>query len=279
MASDAWNDRCRPGQATQTEVVRTLERMSVSALAGTGATAAFSSLELSTKYGTEPGSIVLGRVVPFGIGAVVGRLVTVRRMNFLDHVLLGVRDLEVAADRFRHEWGLGTVPGGSPVPGVANAVVPLEPPVYLELVTATDPGASEAAARLAAVTAAGDRLFTWAMEPDDLDACAASLGVEPVSGGGDTGRWRLLGEVEQQRPFFIEYDIARAARIEGWQRTYAKAMHDCAPGRVTYLEVGGDESRMRQWVGEVDVPLRWVGGEPRLAAAGIATTRGEIVVR
>ncbi|WP_181399959.1 VOC family protein [Actinokineospora spheciospongiae] len=48
-------------------------------------------------------------------------------MNFLDHVLLGVRDLEAAADRFRHEWGLGTVPGGSPVPGVANVVVPLAP--------------------------------------------------------------------------------------------------------------------------------------------------------
>ncbi|EWC58766.1 hypothetical protein UO65_5943 [Actinokineospora spheciospongiae] len=35
--------------------------------------------------------------------------------------------------------------------------------MYLELVTAMDAGASEAAARLAAVTAAGDRLFTWAL--------------------------------------------------------------------------------------------------------------------
>lgn len=200
-------------------------------------------------------------------------------MNFLDHVLLGVRDLEAAADRFRREWGLGTVPGGSPVPGVANVIVPLAPPVYLELVTATDAGASEAAARLAAVTAAGDRLFTWAIEPDDLDARAAGLGVEPLSGGGDTGRWRLLGEVEQGRPFFIEYDIARASRVEGWQRAYVEAAHDCAPGGVTYLEVGGGESGMRQWVGEVDVPLRVVGGEPRLAAVGIATARGEMVVR
>ncbi|MFI7121714.1 VOC family protein [Amycolatopsis sp. NPDC049868] len=200
-------------------------------------------------------------------------------MNFLDHVLLGVRDLDAAADRFRREWGLGTVPGGSPVPGVANAVVPLAPPVYLELVTATDADASEAAARLAALTAAGDRLFTWAIEPDDLDALATGLAVEPLSGGGDTGRWRSLGEVEQGRPFFIEYDIARADRVEGWQRAYAKAAHDCAPGRVTYLEVGGDESEMRHWVGEVDVPLRVVGGEPRLVAAGIATARGEILLR
>jgi hypothetical protein len=200
-------------------------------------------------------------------------------MNVLDHVLLGVRDLEAAADRLRREWGLGTVPGGSPAPGVVNAVVPLEPPVYLELVTATDAGASEAAAGLATATATGDRLFTWALEPDDLDAQAARLGITPLSGGGDTGRWRLLGDVEQERPFFIEYDIARADRVEGWHRAYGKAGHDCEPGRVTHLEVGGDASRLRRWLGEVDVPLRWAGGEPRLAAVGIATARGEIVLR
>jgi hypothetical protein len=199
-------------------------------------------------------------------------------MSFLDHVLLGVRDLEEAADRFRRDWGLGTVPGGSPAPGVANAVVPLGSPVYLELVTATDAGASEAAAGLAAATASGDRLFTWAIEPDDLDARAAALGALPLSGGGDTGRWRLLGEVEPDRPFFIEYDIARADRVEGWQRSYDKAAHECAPGQVTYLEVGGDELAMRQWVGEIDVPLRFVGGEPGLRAVGIATAQGQIVL-
>jgi hypothetical protein len=200
-------------------------------------------------------------------------------MNHLDHVLLGVSDLGSAADRLRREWGLGTVPGGSPAPGIDNVVVPLSPPLYLELVTATDPRASAAAARLAAATAAGDRLFTWAIEPDDLDARAADLGIEPLVGGGDTGRWRLLGEVEHSRPFFIEYDVARPGRLEGWQRAYARAAHDCAPGRVTHIEVGGDESAVRQWVGELDVELRVVGGEPGLTAVGIATARGEIVVR
>ncbi|MGA6164589.1 hypothetical protein [Amycolatopsis magusensis] len=89
----------------------------------------------------------------------------------------------------------------------------------------------------------------------------------------------MLGDVEPERPFFIEYDDARADRLEGWQRAYTRAAHGCTPGRVTYLELGGDEASLRKWVGDIDVPLRFAGGEPRLAAAGIATSRGEIVVR
>ncbi|MFG3343169.1 VOC family protein [Glycomyces sp. NPDC048151] len=144
-------------------------------------------------------------------------------MNRIDHVLLGVGDLEAASERLRRDWGLGTVLGGSPAPGVANAVVPLEPPVYLELVTVTDAAASEAADGLAAFIAAGDRLFTWAIEPEDLDAHAAGVGVEPSEGGGDTGQWRLLGDVAPVRPFFIEYDVPREGRVEGWRRAYAEA--------------------------------------------------------
>jgi hypothetical protein len=100
------------------------------------------------------------------------------------------------------------------------------------------------------------------------------LGVCDLEAAAD----RLRRE-EPKRPFFIEYDVARGSRVEGWQRAYAEAAHACAPGRVTYLEVGGDESGMRDWVGEVDVPLRFIGGEPRLAAVGIATARGEVVLR
>ena len=36
---------------------------------------------------------------------------------------------------------------------------------------------------------------------------------------------------------------------------------------------------MRQWVDQIDVPLRFAGGEPRLARVGIATDHGEIVLR
>ena len=199
-------------------------------------------------------------------------------MNRFDHVLLGVRDLDTAAARLRHDYGLGTQPGGTPAPGLLNTVVPLQPPTYLELITVTDPTASEPARRLAGRIAGGDRLFTWAIVPNDIASEAARLGREPTAGGIDTGRWHLLGDVGPELPFFIDYGVPRARLAEGWSRGYAKAMHDCAPGPVTYLEISGDDSVVRDWVGDVDVPLRFVNGSKGLVAVGIATANGEIVV-
>jgi hypothetical protein len=128
-------------------------------------------------------------------------------MNYLDHALLGVRDLDAAAARLKREHGWATLPGGSPAPGLHNASVPLTPPTYLELITPTDPSASRPAARLAEWITEGDRLFTWAIEPDDLDAVAKRLGLAPWGGGAGPERWRIVGEVEQAQPFFIEYDV------------------------------------------------------------------------
>lgn len=200
-------------------------------------------------------------------------------MNYLDHVLVGVSDLEAAGQTLRRDHGWGTLPGGSPAPGLHNAVIPLEPPTYLELITPTDRSASDPAAKLAKRIADGDRLFTWALEPDDLDAVAARLGLVPWGGGAGPARWRIVGEVEPARPFFIEYDVPRKERTEGWRASYARAGHVSAPRSFTFLEIGGDEEQLRAWVGEVDVPLRFAGTTPGLRAVGISTERGEVIVR
>ncbi|MCG8914955.1 hypothetical protein L6E12_04015 [Actinokineospora sp. PR83] len=72
--------RLRNPEATPAEVIRTLERMYVSALAGTGAAvggaaaapAVGTGIALALSAGEPFSSIVLGRVAPFGIGAVIG---------------------------------------------------------------------------------------------------------------------------------------------------------------------------------------------------------------
>ena len=48
---------------------------------------------------------------------------------------------------------------------------------------------------------------------------------------------------------------------------------------MTYLEISGDDSVVRDWVGDVDVPLRIVSGTDGLVAVGIATDSGEITIR
>ena len=198
-------------------------------------------------------------------------------MNAVDHVLIAVADLEGAAQRMRDRWGLIAMPGGSPFPGVTNMIIPLGPPCYIELVTATDQTASPEAGRIAGVATDGDRLFTWVIEPVDLGTVATRLGVQP---DGEPGAgWQTLGGVRPDRPFFIRYGKARPERVGGWLKRYDEVAQPSRPGAFTFIEVGGDETTVNEWVGEIDTPLRVVGGEARLAGVGISSPNGEIVLR
>lgn len=198
-------------------------------------------------------------------------------MNAVDHVLIAVADLGGAAQRLRDRFGLIAMPGGSPFPGVTNMIIPLGPPCYIELVTATDPSATPEAASIARLSADGDRLFTWVIEPIDLGTVATRLGVQP---DGEPGAgWQTLGGVRPDRPFFIRYGKARPDRIAGWLKRYDEVDQPAQPGGFTFIEVGGDEGTMSDWVGDIDTPLRFVGGEPRLVGVGIASPKGEIVLR
>lgn len=198
-------------------------------------------------------------------------------MNAADHVLIAVRSIEQATATFRSQFGLNVLPGGSPFPGVVNAIIPLAPPAYLELVSPIDPSESDEAADIAAAIATGDRLYTWAIEPDSFEAEAERLGED--SHGTPGSGWRTLGGVRPDRPFFIEYSRYRTDRTDGWQKRYDGANHPSRPGGLAWLELGGDEAALRNWIGEVDIPLRFVGGAARLAGLGIAAPDGEIVIR
>ncbi len=198
-------------------------------------------------------------------------------MNAVDHILIAVADLDVAAKTMLDRFGLVAMAGGSPFPGVTNMIIPLGPPAYIELVTATDPSATPEAASIAEVSADGNRLFTWVVEPKDFAGTAARIGIEP-SGEPDAG-WQTLGGVRPDRPFFIRYSKDRSGRVPGWQKRYDEVRHPAQPAGFTFVEVGGDEATISDWAGEIDVPLRFVGGEPGLVAVGIASPNGEIVLR
>ncbi len=142
----------------------------------------------------------------------------------IDHVLLAVRDLDVAAAWIREQHGLTALPGGGhPGAGTANMIVPLGDD-YLELIAVVD--SAEAAAsplreRIAAAPDAGASLATWAVRVTDIDALKQRLGDAGVATEGPLPgsrlrpdgvllKWRTLrvgSGLEPAIPFFIEWNV------------------------------------------------------------------------
>jgi hypothetical protein len=201
----------------------------------------------------------------------------------IDHVIYGVHDLDAAAARLNGEHGLGFIRGGRHPGGTANSVAPLEPPQYLELISVVDPG-GETAQMVTREMDGEERLVGWAIVPDDLDAVAARLGVQPFGGSienpdGSSGSWRIVGDPEDSAyPFFIEYDGDADLRRRRWAERRAESGNNWVRG-VTFVEVGADAPRMRAWIGDDTIPVRCIEGERGVLAVGLATERGEIVLR
>jgi hypothetical protein len=208
-------------------------------------------------------------------------------MPMLDHVIYATRDAAATAAWLREQHGLGAVAGGfHPGHGTRNLVVPLDPPQYLELLEVVDDGAAARSPIGAAVTARlarGEGLWTWAVLADDLDAVAARLGIEPSVGhladadGTVRGRWRTVAAGDDL-PFFIAYDVDPEERRARQRRRHAEAAHAAGASGFAWIEVGGDEERLRDWLGDPTLPVRYAGGPPGPRAVAIRTQDGEIVI-
>jgi hypothetical protein len=201
----------------------------------------------------------------------------------IDHVIYGVQDLDAAAARLNAEHGLGFIRGGRHPGGTSNSIAPLDPPQYLELIAVVDP-AGELAQMLARGMDGEDRLVGWAIETDDLDAVASRLGIEPYAGSienhdGSTGTWRVVGDPNDNAlPSFIEYDGDPEVRRRRWAERRADSGNNWVRA-VTFVEVGADVDRMREWIGDDSIPVRCIEGERGVLAVGLATEKGEIVLR
>lgn len=199
----------------------------------------------------------------------------------IDHVVRAVRDLDASADRLWTEHGLRFVPGGRhPRWGTANMIAPLGRD-YVELLGVVDEdvgGGTVLGRTLSALSAEGDRWFSVCLADDDLDATAARLGltVEPGSRTRPDGseiRWRGAGIEERGDelglPFFIEWDVPPALHPGA-----SPAAHREPIAGISWAEVGGDEARLREWLGGRQAPLRVVDGAPGVRAVAIALADG-----
>lgn len=204
-----------------------------------------------------------------------------------DHLLLAVPDLEAAGERLLAEHGLASLPGGRhDGHGTANRIVPLGPD-YLELITVVDP--EEAASSLVGRWIArglehGGGLWGLNLRTPDADAVAARLGLEVLEfvrerPDGSRIRFRLVGlegaTGDERLPFFSEH------RTVGPEHPGRQpAPHRVQPLGIAWVELGGDERRLREWIGPevAGLDLRFAGGAPGIRRAGLATEAGEVVL-
>jgi hypothetical protein len=204
----------------------------------------------------------------------------------IDHVVYAVRDLDVAAERFRRDLGLDSAVGGRHSGwGTGNRIVPLGE-TYVELISVVDAEEAERTSfgrSMLAFLEGGDRPWAFVCRTDDLDAIAGRLGL-PVEEGSRTrpdGRviaWRGAGLDDPRRdaslPFFIQWRLEADDLYPGRMR----AAHGVQAGGLAWIEVGGDAGRLADWLGGADLPVRVVDGAPAVRSFGVATAGGELVV-
>lgn len=206
-----------------------------------------------------------------------------------DHLLLAVPDLDQAAERLLAEHGLASLPGGRhDGHGTANRIVPLGSD-YLELISVVDAGEaaeSPVGRWIQRGLDEGGGLWGLNLRTDDADTLARRLGLEVLEivrepPEGDPIRFRLVGLEgavgDERLPFFSERPVAGAVGSNHPLRQ--RAAHRVQPRGIRWVELGGDEERVRQWIGPgtEGLDLRFVGGEPGLHRAAVATEAGEVV--
>ena len=139
--------------------------------------------------------------------------------------------------------------------GSHNKIVPLGPG-YLELLAIDDP--EEAAAspigQILQEVITGDGLLAYAVFVDDIQR----LGLEVHSVSRDGLTASVAGVEEALRepflPFFVSSDRPRT-----WPAGLG----------LTWVEVAGDATRLRDWLGGAELPIRVVEGDPAVRAIGI----------
>ena len=204
-------------------------------------------------------------------------------MLAIDHLIVTTPDVRALVDDLRERTGLAAVEGGRhPGHGTGNWLVPLGD-AYLELLTVVDEDEARTSPFGSWVLGRGQEgLAAVCLRTDDADAVAARLDraatpMSRVTADGIELRWRLVGLDDALSPaalpFFIEWQLGDAPHPGR-----VPAPHAVAPLGVTGLDLGGDPDELAAWLGQHDLPVRLVGGDPGPDRATVATADGPVVV-
>jgi len=154
-------------------------------------------------------------------------------LTALDHVLLGINDLDRGVNWVEKLTGVRAVQGGAhPGRGTRNALLALGPTCYLEII-APDPQQQSPAWFSQILTTAEPRLITWAAHTPDIAALAKgaqSAGFE-IDGPHDGARTRPDGKTLLWKSFRLKDDRGGLLPffIE-WSRDSVHPAQDAPPG-------------------------------------------------
>jgi catechol 2,3-dioxygenase-like lactoylglutathione lyase family enzyme len=151
----------------------------------------------------------------------------------LDHVIIGVNDLEQASKVFNDELGLAVSGGGNhPVGGTANRIIVIDE-TYLELITIRDQ--QEAQVSIREWLAKGDGYLNFVLASNDIYADSEAMRkrgvtiIGPDEGTLESADGRRRGwiradverpDLAQHYPFIIQHDSTgeeRRFRLAGWR--------------------------------------------------------------
>lgn len=203
----------------------------------------------------------------------------------LDHVLIAVTDLSVAAREIEARYGLASLEGGRhPAWGTANRIVPLGDS-FLELVSVVD-GVNASQSVFGRWVAAGaskhGQLIGWAVRPSDLDAVAARLHLEVQGGSRTTAtgamvQWRNAGigqaAADGSLPFFIEWGLETPFPGK------ALISHPSGTARISRLMLDANPGRLAAWLGDHRLPIVVRDGSPAVVQIVVSVADREIAIR
>jgi hypothetical protein len=202
----------------------------------------------------------------------------------IDHIVIGVRDLDAARAQFEDRYGLTAIEGGRhPGWGTANRLVPLGA-AYLELVTVVDQAEASTNdfGRWVSAMLEGSSRFGWAVRTDDISGSASRLGLEVGDGSrrsaaGEMLHWRISGVAHAARdsslPFFIEWGAGTP--LPG----RATVVHRAGAVALGELTINGNEQRVHEWLGTTSLPIRVTPGVTKgVASFSVLTSTNTIVV-
>ncbi|HKI04323.1 MAG TPA: VOC family protein [Thermoanaerobaculia bacterium] len=185
-------------------------------------------------------------------------------LSRIDHIILGIDDLQRGIEELERLTGVRAVFGGAhPGRGTQNALISLGEPHYLEILAPNpeDPGSAEASGELGKLTSLTP--IGWAARGEDLPALRESLRGQGVQIGevrpgarnqpdGTRLAWRTLAlsSPSPLLPFFIEWDPVTAhpsaTSPEGCRLT-GFALEDPAPDTLRKpLQTAGIQVAVRE---------------------------------